>query len=109
MTSNTIQDYIWTIEVSGTPGGGIEVVEIDVQPNDPDNFVGTDGNFSDKIYLSVEGSASFDATQVDASTVRFGPAAAAPHTTPGDVVDTNHDGIDDMRLKFRIVDLGISD
>jgi len=81
---------------------------IDVQPNDDNNFVRTDGNFSAKMYVSVEGSAEFDASQVDASTVKFGPAEASPHTIPGNVVDTNDDGIDDMKLMFRIADTGLT-
>lgn len=85
----------------------VKQVAIDVLPGDDTNFVRTDGNFSDKMFVSVEGSAEFDATQVDSSTIQFGPAAALPHTVPGVVVDTNDDGIDDMRLKFRIADTGL--
>jgi hypothetical protein len=82
-------------------------VNIDVQPNDDNNFVKTDGNFSDKMFVAIEGSATFDAAQVDSATVKFGPGEATPFTVPGTVVDTNNDGIDDMRLKFRIADTGL--
>lgn len=83
------------------------LIDIDVQPTDDGNFVGTDGNYSDKMFVSIEGSAEFDATQVDTSTVKFGPAETSPHTIPGDVLDTNNDGIDDMRLGFLIYDTGL--
>jgi hypothetical protein len=85
----------------------VPVVDIVVQPNDPDNFVKTDGNFSDKMFVSIEGSAEFDATQVDSATVKFGPAEVSPHIIPGVINDRNKDGFDDMELRFRIADTGL--
>ena len=84
-------------------------VDIDLQPGDPDNFVQTDGNYSDKMYVSIEGSESFDATQVNVPDVLFGPAGAAPHpVNPYQIFDTNDDGFPDMKIKFRVADTGLS-
>ena len=80
---------------------------IDVQPNDANNFVKTDGSFSDKMFVAIQGSAEFDATQVDSATVKFGPAAVSPHIIPGVINDRNEDEFDDMDLTFRIADTGL--
>jgi hypothetical protein len=82
-------------------------VAIDIQPNDPANFYRTDGNFSDKMVVDVLGSAEFDATQVDSSTIKLGPLQTAPFSVPGVVRDGNGDGHDDIRFRFRIVDVGL--
>lgn len=84
------------------------LVEMDVVPNDSSNYVNTSGSYSDKMYVSIEGSAYFDATQVDSATVRFGPAGASPFVIPGSIVDSNQDGYSDMKLKFRIADTGLT-
>jgi hypothetical protein len=84
-------------------------VGIDVQPGDPDNFVQTDGSYSDKMHVSIEGSETFDATQVHVPDVRFGPANAMPHpANPFQVSDTNNDGFPDMKIKFRVADTGLT-
>jgi probable HAF family extracellular repeat protein len=82
-------------------------VAIDIQPNDANNFVETEGEFSDKMYVSVLGSNVLDAGQIDATTVRFGPAESAPHKLPGTIVDTNEDGYSDLKLTFRTGATGI--
>jgi probable HAF family extracellular repeat protein len=90
-----------------TPVTGTLPVAINIQPNDDNNYVETEGQFSDKMYVSVLGSNVFDAGQIDAATVRFGPAEAAPHSLPGTIVDTNEDGYSDLKLKFRTGATGI--
>jgi probable HAF family extracellular repeat protein len=82
-------------------------IDIDIQPNDDNNYVETEGQFSDKMHVSILGSNVLDAGQIDAATVRFGPAAAAPHVLPGTIVDTNEDGYNDLKLRFRTGATGI--
>lgn len=95
-----------TLKVSTNPDS--VDVGIDVQPGDETNLVQTDGDFSDKMFVSIEGSDVFDASQIDSASVKFGPTEISPFTVPGNVVDTNSDGYPDMRLKFRIADTGFS-
>ena len=45
--------------------------------------------------------------QIDATTVRFGLAASAPHKLPGTIADTNEDGYNDLKLMFRTGATGI--
>jgi probable HAF family extracellular repeat protein len=82
-------------------------IDIDIQPNDDNNYVETEGAYSDKMFVSVMGSGVLDASQIDAASVRFGPAEVAPHRVPGDLVDTNTDGYDDLKLMFRTGATGI--
>jgi YVTN family beta-propeller protein len=81
---------------------------IDISPSDPTNYVNTSGGFSDKMFVSIEGRSDFDVTQVDASSIRFGPAEASAHTLPPEVRDTNGDGFDDLYVKFRVGATGLS-
>jgi hypothetical protein len=84
-------------------------VSIDIEPNDPDNYVETEGNYSDMMYVAILGNPDFDATQVDATTLALGPTEAAALNPPGIVRDADGDGnADDLQLKFRIVDTGIT-
>jgi hypothetical protein len=100
------ENFAWAVR-DGDVAVPILMPAINVQPNDDNNFVKTDGNFSDNMFVAIQGSAEFDATQVESATVKFGPAEASPQIIPGDVVDTNNDGIDDMQLEFRIADTGL--
>ncbi|HUS98463.1 MAG TPA: hypothetical protein VMX97_17185, partial [Hyphomicrobiaceae bacterium] len=45
--------------------------------------------------------------QIDATTVRFGLPASAPHKLPGAIADTNEDGYNDLKLMFRTGATGI--
>lgn len=88
--------------------GAKSVADIDIQPSDENNVVETEGGFSDKMFVSILGSNYFDVGQIDAATVRFGPAEASPHKLPGTFVDTNGDGYSDLNLMFRIGATGIT-
>lgn len=83
-------------------------VSLDVLPGDPTNYVNTSGAYSDKMFVSIEGRSDFDVTQVDASSIRFGPAEAPAHTLPPQVRDTNGDGINDLYVKFRVGATGLT-
>ena len=97
--------------VTGAPFPAEISPDIDVEPNDPDNYVETEGNFSDKVNVAIIGDNNFDATQVDATTLKFGAGEAVPLPlgTPGIIRDADGDGLaDDLQVKFRIADTGIT-
>jgi hypothetical protein len=80
-----------------------EEVEIDIKPGSFPNSINP--NSKGVIPVAILTTADFDATTVDAETVRFGPAGAeAVHWALEDVDD---DGDIDMILHFRTQDTGI--
>jgi hypothetical protein len=61
------------------------------------------------IPVTVFGAADFDVAEIDRSTLRFGPAPAAPaHKSGGHLEDTNGDGRLDLVSHYWIGDSGIS-
>jgi hypothetical protein len=60
----------------------------------------------DMIPVTILGSASFDATQVDATTIRFGPYKATP-VRAGHIEDVNNDDNVDVLFHFNFQDTGI--
>ncbi|MGI9292090.1 MAG: metallophosphoesterase family protein [Gammaproteobacteria bacterium] len=99
-----------------------QFVEIDVLPDDDSNYLEIDEDSDEDqdedhdeghdedgsmMIVEVKGSAEFDAAEVDASLISFGPIGAYPFDYPGTVHDRNEDGFDDMDLTFRIADTGI--
>jgi len=62
------------------------------------------------MFVAIQGAANFAAADIDASSLRFGPAAAAVpvNRLPGDLLDTGTDGIEDLRIPFRIDETGLS-
>jgi hypothetical protein len=79
-------------------------VEIDIKPFSKSNNVNPKSR--GVLLVAVLGSGEFDATQVDSSTVRFGPGNASA-VRDSRVVDVNHDGYRDMLLYFDRKDTGI--
>ena len=79
-------------------------VSIDVLPGDPANQVFP--NQSGRLPVAVLGDASFDATQVDPATLRFGPGFAAPATPPV-IEDVDGQYGDDTTVKFEVPESGI--
>lgn len=79
-------------------------VTIDIKPGSDQNSM----NPKNKgvIPVAVLGSSDFDATQVDSSTVRFGPNAASPNHG-GHIEDANGDGVLDKVFHFKTQDTGI--
>jgi len=57
--------------------------------------------------VAILGSATFDVTTVDVSSVGFGPAGANPVRT-GSLEDVNGDGFLDLVLHFRQQDTGLA-
>lgn len=73
---------------------------IDIKPGSDPSSYGADSN--GKIPVAVLGSANFDVTKIDDSTVRFGdkPNEGAAPTQVGEPADINHDGYADKVYKF---------
>lgn len=92
-----------SFEFSDAPSGD-EVVEIDVKPGSDPNAVNP--RSKGVIPVAVLGSVDFDATQVDFSTVAFGPGGASP-IHGGHVEDVNGDGFFDTVLHFKTQETGI--
>jgi len=81
-------------------------IAIDIKPgSDPVNPVNPESK--GVIPVAVLGSMDFDATQVDFSTVEFGPGKASP-VHDGHVENVNGDGFDDMVFHFNTQDTGIT-
>jgi len=80
------------------------VVMVQAFGSDPN---GINSNSNDVLPVAVLGSVNFDATQVDFSTVEFGPGKVSP-VHDGHVEDVNHDDIFDMLFHFNTQDTGIT-
>ncbi len=82
----------------------LQNVEIDVKPGSDKNTVNL--NSKELLRVAILSTDSFDAREVDSSSVAFGPAGAK--SVRSKIMDTNHDGIPDMLLFFRIKDTGLA-
>jgi len=82
-----------------------EIISIDIKPNSQDNSINlrSRGN----VPVAVLTTDSFDATQVDWKTVRFGPGNAVETHERSHVVDVDGDGQMDTVLHFKTYDSGI--
>jgi hypothetical protein len=88
--------------VGGAPPAPSPVV--DIKPGSEPNSVNP--RSKGVIPVAVLGSIDFDATQVDFSTVTFGPDGASP-AHDGHVEDVDADGLVDMMFHFRTQETGI--
>ena len=79
-------------------------VTIDIKPGSDPNSVNP--RSKGVVPVAVLGSTDFDATQIDYSTVTFGPDGASP-AHDGHVEDVNDDGYPDMVFHFKTRDTGI--
>ena len=79
-------------------------VTIDIKPGSDPNAVNPKSK--GVIPVAVLGSTDFDATQVDFTTVTFGPDGASP-VHDGHVEDVNDDGFPDMVFHFKTQETGI--
>ena len=94
-----------TVSVSyETPGQQNTSVVIDIKPGSDPNPVNP--RSKEVIPVAVLGSTVFDATQIDYSTVKFGPDEALS-VHDGHVEDVNDDGYPDMVLHFNTQETGI--
>jgi MYXO-CTERM domain-containing protein len=81
------------------------LVTIDIKPGSDSNSVNPKSK--GVIPVAVLGSMDFDATQVDFSTVTFGPDGASP-AHDGHVEDVNDDSFMDMMFHFKTQETGIA-
>ncbi len=107
--------YTVTITVTDKDGGTgtdtlqVEVnklqIKIDIKPGSDTNSINPDSN--GVIPVAILTDDGFDSSTVDVSTVRFGPAEAAPvHHAMEDV---DHDGDADMILHFRTQEVSLDE
>jgi hypothetical protein len=79
-------------------------VEIDVMPGRPGNKTLLKLPL---VPVTIFGSASFNVSQVDASTLKLGRSGAAALPSLAQFRDTNRDGFVDLTVVFRTIDTGI--
>ena len=101
---------------SATPGEevlGAEEIDIDIKPGSDRNSINPKGK--GVIPVAILGSASFDVTSVDVTTLTFGPDGATPdHDLTDPTVyadhlqDVNSDGFMDLVTHYRTQDTGIA-
>ena len=96
-----------TVTIDVMPVGGAPIVNIDIYPNRTPNYVFLSRNYT--IYVAVLGSANFDVTSIDSSTVLFGRTGteASPVRVPI-LRDLNGDGFLDAMYGFRTFDCGFA-
>lgn len=80
-------------------------VEIDIRPHSKRNLVIPDGHGF--LGVALLGSDSLAVTEVDTSSLAFGPAGAQPRGKEW-LVDVNADGLTDLLLHFRTRETGIA-
>ena len=84
-----------------------EQVDIDIKPGNLTNPINPTSH--GVIRLAVLGSESFGATEIDRTTLTFGPEHAAPaHRRGGRLVDVNDDGFADLVSHYPIQQTGIA-
>ena len=102
LTATIDDEYFGEFYTAAFP---IPVVTIDIKPGSDPNSINPRSN--GVIPVAVLGSIDFDATQVDFSTVTFGPDGASP-AHDGHVEDVNDDGFMDMVFHFKTRETGIA-
>ena len=80
-------------------------IDLDIRPGSDPNAVNP---FARGILpVAILGSDTFDVTDIDATTLAFGPGEAAPiHSSGGHAVDVNDDGYTDWVSHYRIEEVG---
>ena len=80
-------------------------VDIDIRPGiDPNILKVEEGS----IRVAILGSATFDVSDVNVTTLKFGPNEASPDADSNKFQDVNNDGFPDLTSKYLAVETGIS-
>jgi hypothetical protein len=93
-----------TILINDSAAG--TAVQIDIRPGDSENRINPRSN--GEIRVAILTSDSFDATEVDPTTVRFGRTGTEAAPVHFDLKDVDRDGNTDIVLRFRIQQTGIA-
>ena len=94
-----LTDLQWTITQIAIPA------VIDIKPRKkPENVISLKNDLNLKV--AIVGEETFDALQVDPTTVKFGSNGASPVRFKGQ--DYNRDGFPDLILTFKLIETGIS-
>ncbi|MCP4263376.1 MAG: tandem-95 repeat protein, partial [Planctomycetes bacterium] len=94
-----------TVTIDVTPVGGAPIVNIDIYPNRAPNYVFLSRNYT--IYVAVMGSAQFDVTDIDSSSVLFGRTGTEASSVRAPILrDLNGDGFLDAMYGFQTFDCG---
>lgn len=84
---------------------GPNVVEIDIRPGRYPNKINL--NRKKNLWVAILSKEDFDATTVDPASIRLGPAGTGINSNPK-LVDTDGDGDYDLKLRFKVSEIGIS-
>lgn len=95
--------YLANITVEST---SVIPVIVDIKPGSDENPINTKSK--GVIPVAVLSTDDFDATDIDVSTVTFGPNGATESHGKAHIEDVNGDGLDDLVLHFRTQDSGIA-
>jgi hypothetical protein len=90
-------------------------ISIDIQPQDADNYLETEGEYNDRVYVRAfstqdenpSESVDFDASQIDPATLKLGITGAPVIPWFVQIVDFDDDGDDDFNAAFRVAQTGI--
>jgi len=115
LDSVTLDDETTTVTNNGRPPISIVAGEIlqlttqvtlDIKPGEDPNAINLKKEKS--ITVAILGSADFDISQIDDSTLEFGPDGASPLAKKGvRFEDVNEDGFVDLFAKFKTRDAGL--
>jgi hypothetical protein len=105
LLANNGEDEFWLTDVQWAITQIAIPAVIDIKPRKkPENVISLKNDLNLKV--AIVGEETFDALQVDPTTVKFGSNGASPVRFKGQ--DYNRDGFPDLILTFKLIETGIS-